>query len=96
MAGGARPDLALNVVEVREIDAPENVEPLHWILLTSLSCEKWVDVRRIIARYTQTLWWIEEYHKALKSGTKIEDSQMGERLSTRIVNGCGSRGRYDC
>jgi hypothetical protein len=84
--GGVRPDLALNVVEVREIDAPQNVEPLHWILLTSLSCERWVEVRRIIARYARR-WWIEEYHKALKSGTKIEDSQMeeGYRLESLLA-----------
>ncbi len=73
--GGRRPNLPLNVVEVREVDAPEGVEPLHWILLTSLSCQRWVEIQRIIGRYTAR-WWVEEYHKALKSGAQIEDSQL--------------------
>jgi hypothetical protein len=73
--GGRRPNLPLNVVEVREMNAPAGVEPLHWILLTSLACERWVEVRRIIGRYTAR-WWVEEYHKALKSGTKVQESQL--------------------
>lgn len=73
--GGQQPELSLNVVEAREVDAPEAVEPLHWLLLTSLACTKWVQVRRIVARYTAR-WWVEEYHKALKSGAGVEDSQL--------------------
>jgi hypothetical protein len=73
--GGYQPDRPLQVVEVREVDAPEGVEPLHWILLTSLSCERWVQVQRIIGRYTAR-WWVEEYHKALKSGAGVQDSQL--------------------
>jgi hypothetical protein len=73
--GGYRPDLPLQVVEVREVDAPDGVDPLHWILLTSLSCERWVEIQRIIGRYTAR-WWVEEYHKALKSGAGVEDSQL--------------------
>lgn len=73
--GGYRPNLPLHVVEVREVDAPEGSEPLHWILLTSFSCERWVEVQRIIGRYTAR-WWVEEYHKALKSGAKVQESQL--------------------
>lgn len=72
---GNKPDLALKVVEVREVDAPAGVEPLHWILLTSLACRRWSEVQRIIGRYAAR-WWIEEYHKALKSGVGAEESQM--------------------
>ncbi len=73
--GGYQPDLPLHVVEAREVEAPEGVEPLHWILLTSLSCERWVEVQRIIGRYAAR-WWVEEYHKALKSGAGVQDSQL--------------------
>ena len=73
--GGQQPDLALNVVQASEVDAPEGVEPLHWLLLTTLACDKWVEVRRIVARYGAR-WWIEEYHKALKSGAGVEESQL--------------------
>lgn len=64
------------VLEVREVDAPEGVkEPLHWMLITSLPCRTLAEARRIVGRYTAR-WWIEEYHKAIKSGGGVEDSQL--------------------
>jgi hypothetical protein len=74
------------VVEVQEVDAPEGVkEPLHWVLLTSLPCRTLAEARRIVGRYTAR-WWVEEYHKALKSGAGVEDSQLerGGRLEPLI------------
>ncbi len=84
--GGRRPDFSLKVVEVREVDAPPEVEPLHWLLLTTLPCTRWVEVRRIVARYAAR-WWVEEYHKALKSGAGVEDSQLerAHRLEALIA-----------
>jgi hypothetical protein len=75
--GGARPALSLNVVEVRELNPPPGVEALHWTLLTSLPCERWTDARRIVGRYCAR-WWVEDYHKALKSGAGVEKSQMAK------------------
>lgn len=72
---GKRPDFTVNVVEVREVGAPPGVEPLHWLLLSSLPCDTWTQVRRIIGIYTLR-WCVEEYHRALKSGAGAEDSQM--------------------
>ncbi len=64
------------VVVVQEVHAPEWVkEPLQWILLTSLPCRTLAEARRIVGRYTAR-WWVEEYHKALKSGAGVEDSQL--------------------
>ena len=74
--GWQEPLRAITVVEVQEVHAPEGVkEPLHWKLLTSLACTTLAEARRIIGRYTSR-WWIEEYHKALKSGAGVEDSQL--------------------
>ena len=75
--GGWRAPLReIYAVEVYEVHTPEGVkEPLHWILLTSLPCTTWAQVQRVIGRYTAR-WWIEEYHKALKSGAGVEDSQL--------------------
>jgi hypothetical protein len=70
------------VLEVQEVPAPEGVkEPLHWVLLTSLPCKTLAEARRVVGRYTAR-WWVEEYHKALKSGAGVEDSQLerGGRL----------------
>lgn len=73
--GGKQPDFQTNVVEVREVGAPAAVKPLHWLLLTSLPCSTWAQVRRIIRLYGLR-WCVEEYHKALKSGAGAEESQM--------------------
>lgn len=72
---GQQPNLTFNVVEAREQSPPEGVEPLHWILLTSLPVRRWAEVQRVIGIYAAR-WWIEEYHKALKSGVGVEDSQL--------------------
>ena len=76
----------LQVLEVKEMDPPAGVEPLHWILLTSLACTGLTEARRIVGRYTAR-WHIEEYHKALKSGAGVEDSQLEQayRLETLIA-----------
>jgi len=85
---GWQPPLAeMSVVEVREVQAPEGVkEPLHWKLLTSLPCATLAQVRRVVGRYAAR-WWIEEYHKALKSGAGVEASQLarGDRLESLIA-----------
>lgn len=73
--GGPLPALTLQVVEVREVGAPTGVEPLHWLLLTSLPCTSWARVQRIVGRYAAR-WWVEEYHKALKTGAGVEASQL--------------------
>jgi hypothetical protein len=73
--GGRRPDLTLNILQAAEIDPPIGAESVDWILLTSLPCERWVEARRVITRYARR-WLIEEYHKALKTGAKIEASQL--------------------
>ena len=77
----------LGAVEVSEMHAAEGVkEPLHWILLTSLPCITWSQVQRVVGCYTAR-WWIEEYHKALKSGTGVEQ---------KPVDASGSPGAIDC
>ena len=75
--GGEQPPLAdIGVVEVREVQAPEGVKaPLHWKLLPSLSCATQAEAQRVAGCYAAR-WWIEEYHKALKSGAGVEESQL--------------------
>jgi hypothetical protein len=73
--GGTRPPVKVNVVQAREVDPPAGEKPICWILFTSLPAERFVEVRRIVARYAKR-WLIEEFHKALKSGTRIEDSEL--------------------
>ena len=71
---------------MKEVDSGAEVEPLHWILLTSLPCLGLTQARRIVGRDTAR-WHIEEYHKALKSGAGVEASQLEQayRLETLIA-----------
>ncbi len=72
---GVQEDLEVQVVEARELAPPPRAQPLHWILLTSLPCQTLAQLKRVVARYAMR-WWIEQYHKALKSGAGIEESQL--------------------
>jgi hypothetical protein len=80
---GVQEEVEVNVVEARELAPPPGAEPLHWILLTSLPCQGLEQLKRIVGRYALR-WWIEQYHKALKSGAGIEESQLEKAF--RIEN----------
>jgi hypothetical protein len=63
--------ITLGVVHVRESDAPPEATPLEWFLLTTcplttvahaLQCVQWYCLR----------WRIEDWHRVLKSGCRIE------------------------
>jgi len=73
--GLRRESLTVHAIEVGESSPPEGVQGLSWILLTSLPCERWSEIQRVVGRYCAR-WWVEEYHKALKSGAGIETSQL--------------------
>ena len=73
--------IPMNVVRVLEVDAPKGVKPIEWILYTSLPVETFDDAWTVI-EYYETRWLIEEYHKALKTGTRVTERQLddGDRL----------------
>lgn len=70
-----QPPIAMNVVEVVEVNAPAGVTPIRWILFTSLSMETFEDAWEVITYY-ESRWLIEEYHKALKTGCRAESRQL--------------------
>jgi len=67
--------ISMCVVWVREVGAPKGVEPLEWILLTSLEVENFEDAWEVIGYYEKR-WLIEEWHKALKSGCRVTHRQL--------------------
>lgn len=73
------------VVEVREIVAPKGEAPLHWMLYTSHAVTGFEDAWRVIEYYERRPL-IEEYHKALKTGCRVEERQYAtsKRLESMV------------
>jgi hypothetical protein len=69
-------ELRVWAILTQEEDAPEGVEPLEWMLLSTLEVTNFEQALEKIAWYTQR-WGIEVYHRTLKSGCKIEERQLG-------------------
>lgn len=64
-----------NAVRVWEASPPAGVAALEWILLTDWPVERYDQALEVALAYS-TRWLIEEFHKALKTGTKAEALQL--------------------
>ena len=69
------PELDINVVIVEEIKSSNTDNKIHWILLTNEKIGSREDCLKVI-KYYQSRWLIEEFHKGLKTGCRIEDRQL--------------------
>jgi hypothetical protein len=81
--------LAMNVVFAREDNAPDGVEPLDWLLFTKEPVTDGDDIARVLWFYGLR-WRVEEFHKAWKSGTRVEQRRLQtadnlERLSVILA-----------
>lgn len=70
-----QPPIAVNVIEVVEVNAPKGATPIRWILFTSLPVSTFEDAWLMI-EYYELRWLVEEYHKALKTGCRTESPQL--------------------
>jgi hypothetical protein len=67
-------EVTLSLVDVREIDAPADVEPVHWRLLTTHVVETVEQAYQIVAWYCRR-WHIEQLFRTLKrQGLDLESS----------------------
>lgn len=78
-------EIPMWVVEAREANPPRGVQALRWVLLTSEELRRFDDAWRIIEWYEKRPL-IEEYHKCLKTGCRVEERlyQSGDRLAPVI------------
>jgi hypothetical protein len=67
--------LQVNGVLIEEIEAPDAVKPLSWLLLTTEPVTTAADVEKV-ADYYRMRWQIEEFHKAWKSGCRLEERRL--------------------
>lgn len=66
------------VVRAWEENPPQGVEPLEWMILSSEAARDEKEALWVLDCYTLR-WLIEEYHKCLKSGCKVEERQLESR-----------------
>jgi hypothetical protein len=73
-------------VWVKEIQTPEGVEPLEWMLLTNVPVDSFADAHERVNWY-KLRWHIENFHKVLKSGCNIELCRLesADRLERYIT-----------
>jgi hypothetical protein len=69
------PEVALNVILVRETNPPAGEEPIEWLLLTSLPIKTYRQVKRAIAYYAAR-WTVEVFFRTLKTGCRVEHLQL--------------------
>lgn len=72
------PSVQVNAVLVSEIEPPKGVEPIHWLLITTLPIDTSEQIMLIVGLYAKR-WLIEVFFKVLKSGCKIDALHLQEK-----------------
>ena len=67
-------EVSVNIVMVSEVNAPADVEPIEWVLVTTEAISTHEQILKVVDAY-RGRWVIEEYFKALKTGCSIEKRQ---------------------
>lgn len=67
--------IALTAVLVREEGAPAGETPLEWMLLTTEPAATLAEAT-VVVGYYEKRWLIEEFHKAWKSGCRVEERPL--------------------
>jgi len=73
-----RPTSRVWCVRVWELDPPAGEEAVEWLLLTNVAVENVAAAQQCVDWY-ECRWLVEEYHKALKTGVRIEKVQLTTR-----------------
>lgn len=81
-----KPPVPLWIIHVCEEDPPAGVTPVEWFLLTTMELASPEQALRCVEWYCLR-WRIEDWHRVLKSGCKIEElgHQSAERLGRAVA-----------
>jgi hypothetical protein len=81
--------IAMQVILAEEEDAPPGMEPVCWLLLTTLPVDSLPQAVQVITWYTYR-WLIERYHFVLKSGCRLEELQLetAARIQRALATYC--------
>ncbi|MBI3961970.1 MAG: IS4 family transposase [Deinococcus sp.] len=69
--------IKLSILRVWEPDPPQGAERVEWILLSSLPITTVEEALRAVDWYT-CRWLCEDYHQCLKTGCRVEHTQLDE------------------
>lgn len=83
---GAKGSVELSAVRVFELEPPEGAEPVEWLLLTSDTLSSEADAWLRVDWYGHR-WLIEEFHKVLKTGCRVEERQFESRGTFEVSFG---------
>lgn len=75
--GGKLQNLTVNLVQASEANPPAGCTAVSWTLLSDLPIQTLRQCLEILSIYRHR-WLIEEFHKAIKTGLKLEDSQLSD------------------
>jgi len=83
--GKPLPPVTMQAIWLYEPDAPSDIEPLEWMLLTNMPVNSIEDAIKV-GKWYRLRWQIECFHRILKSGCKIEECRLEtyERLKKFI------------
>lgn len=77
-----KPPIRLQAVMVEEERPPADADPIRWLLLTTLPADTLEDCRTVVEYYAMR-WRIEDWHRILKSGCRVEE--LGNRSADRLA-----------
>lgn len=78
--------LAIWLLRVWEPDPPTGADPVEWILLLDLPITTVAEAHRAVAWYS-CRWLVEDYHMCLKTGCRVEHTQLDDAEDVRRLLG---------
>jgi hypothetical protein len=70
--------LKITIVHAKEVNPANPEDALEWYLITNVEVNTFEDCLKIVRWYSYR-WLIEEFHKILKAGIKIENARLNEK-----------------
>lgn len=81
--GNTAEPLEISIIHAKEENPPEGEEAIEWFLLTTIKLQSAEDIEQCLRWYCLR-WRIEDWHRVLKSGCRIED--LANEKAERIIN----------
>lgn len=78
--------VTVNIVHVRELNAPVGLQPVDWVLATTEPISTREEILAVVDAY-RSRWAIEDFFKALKTGCAYESRQLDSYSTLTVALG---------